>query len=47
MGAPPGWGLEQRASNPVSVKKLNDIETSATVKLLRLYVPVGTKRTSK
>jgi len=23
MGTPPGWGLEHRASNPVSVKKFN------------------------
>jgi hypothetical protein len=46
MGTPPGWGLEHRASNPVSVKNLTDIETSTTVKL-RPYVPVGTKRTSK
>jgi hypothetical protein len=47
MGTPPGWGLEHRASNPVSVKNLTTIETSATVTLLRPYVPVGTKRTSK
>jgi hypothetical protein len=26
----PGWGLEHRASNPVSVKNLNATETSAT-----------------
>jgi hypothetical protein len=38
--------LEHRASNPVSVKNLNAIETSAIVKLLRLYVPERTKRTS-
>jgi hypothetical protein len=42
----PGWGLEHRASNPVSVKNLTAIETSTIVKLLRPYVPVGTK-TSK
>jgi hypothetical protein len=48
MGIPPGWGLEHRASNPVCVKKkLTAIETSTVVKLLRPYVPVGTKRTSK
>jgi hypothetical protein len=46
MGTPPGWGLEHRASNPVSVKNLTAIETSIIVKL-RPYVPVGTKRTSK
>jgi hypothetical protein len=46
MGTPPGWRLEHRASNPVSVKNLTAIETSTTVKLLRPYVPVGTKRTS-
>jgi hypothetical protein len=46
MGTPPGWGLEHRASNPVSVKNLTAIETSTIVKLLRPYVPVGTKRTS-
>jgi hypothetical protein len=45
MGTPTGWGLEHRASNPVSVKKA--IEASTIVKLLRPYVPVGTKRTSK
>jgi hypothetical protein len=39
--------LEHRASNPVSVKNLTAIETSTIVKLLRPYVPVGTKRTSK
>jgi hypothetical protein len=49
MGTPPGWGLEHRASNPVSVKKKNltAIETSTIVKLLRPYVPVETKRTGK
>jgi hypothetical protein len=48
MGNPPGWGLEHRASNPVSVKKnLTAIEISTIVKLLRAYVPVGTKRTNK
>jgi hypothetical protein len=47
MGTSPGWGLEHRASNPVSVKNLTTIETSTTIKLLRPYVPVGTKRTSK
>jgi hypothetical protein len=47
MGTPPGWGLEHRASNPVSVKNLTAIETSIIVKLLRPYVPVGKKRTSK
>jgi hypothetical protein len=39
--------LEHRASNPVSVKNLTAIETSTTVKLLRPYVPVGTKRRRK
>jgi hypothetical protein len=39
--------LEHRASNPVSVKNLTAIETSTIVKLLRPYVPVGTKRTRK
>jgi hypothetical protein len=39
--------LEQRASNPVSVKNLTAIETSTIVKLLRPYVPVGTKRTRR
>jgi hypothetical protein len=47
MSTPPGGGLEHRASNPVSVKNLTAIETSTTVKLLRPYVPVGTKRTGK
>jgi hypothetical protein len=47
MGTPPGWGLEQRASNPVSVKNLTAIETSTIVKLLRPYVPVETKRTRR
>jgi hypothetical protein len=47
MGTPPGWGLEHRASNPVSIKNLTAIETSTIVKLFRPYVPVGTKRTSK
>jgi hypothetical protein len=42
-----GWGLEHRASNPVSVKNFTAIETSTIVKLLRPYVPVGTERTSK
>jgi hypothetical protein len=27
---PPGWGLEHRTTNPVSIKNLNAIETSAT-----------------
>jgi hypothetical protein len=40
------WGLEHRASNPVSAKNLTAIETSTIVKLLRPYVPVGMKRTS-
>jgi hypothetical protein len=40
-------GLEHRASNPVSVKILTAIEISAIVKLLRSYVPVGTKRTRR
>jgi hypothetical protein len=31
----------------VSVKNLTAIETSTIVKLLRPYVPVGTKRTTK
>jgi hypothetical protein len=39
--------LEHRASNPVSVKNLTSIETSTIVKLLRPYVPVGTKRTRR
>jgi hypothetical protein len=39
--------LEHRASNPVSVKNLTAIETSTIVKLLRPYVPVGTKRNSR
>jgi hypothetical protein len=43
---PPGWGLEHRASNPVSVKNLTTIETSTILKL-RPYIPVGMKRTSK
>jgi hypothetical protein len=47
MGTFPGWGLEHRASNPVSVKNLTAIETSTIVKLLRPCVPVGTRRTSK
>jgi hypothetical protein len=47
MGTPQGWGLEHRVSNPVSVKNLTAIETSTVVKLLRPYVPVGTKRTGK
>jgi hypothetical protein len=47
MDTPPGWGLEHRARNPVSVKNLTAIETSTIVKLLRPHVPVGTKRTSK
>jgi hypothetical protein len=42
MGTPPG--LEHRASNPVSVKKLTAIETSTIVKLLRPCVPVGTSK---
>jgi hypothetical protein len=46
MGTPPGWGLEHRVSNPVSVKNLTAIETSTIVKLTP-YVPVGTKRTSE
>jgi hypothetical protein len=46
MDTPPGWGLEHRASNPVSVKNLIAIETSTIVKLLKPYVPVGTKRTT-
>jgi hypothetical protein len=47
MGTPPGWGLEHRASNTVSVKNLTTIETSTIVKLLRPYVPVGMKRTNE
>jgi hypothetical protein len=47
MGTPPGWGLEYRASNSVSVKNLTAIETSTNVKLLRPYVPVGTKKTNE
>jgi hypothetical protein len=39
--------LNKSSSNPVSVKNLTAIETSTIVKLLRPYVPVGTKRTSK
>jgi hypothetical protein len=46
MGTLPGWGLEHRASNPVSVKNLTSVETSTIVKL-RFYVPVGTKRTKR
>jgi len=49
MGTPPGWGLEHRATNPVSVKNVNDTETSATAsdeKVFRPYVPERTKRTS-
>jgi hypothetical protein len=38
--------MRHRASNPVSVKNLTATETSTFVKLLRPYVPVGTKRTS-
>jgi hypothetical protein len=45
MGTPPGWGLEHRASNPVSVKNVTAIEPS-TIVTLRPCVPVGTKRTS-
>jgi hypothetical protein len=40
-------GLEHRASNPVSAKYLTAIEPSTIVKLLKPYVPVGTRRTSK
>jgi hypothetical protein len=39
--------LEHRASNPVSVNNLTAIENSTIVKLLRPYVPVGTKRTRR
>jgi hypothetical protein len=39
--------LEHRATNPVYVKNLTAIETSTIVKLLRPYVPVGTKRTRR
>jgi hypothetical protein len=39
--------LKHRASNPVSVKNLTTIETSTIVKLLRPYVPVGTKGTRR
>jgi hypothetical protein len=39
--------LEHRASNPVSIKNLPVIETSTIVKLLRPYVPAGTKRTRR
>jgi hypothetical protein len=39
--------LEHRASDPVSVKNLTPIETSTIVKLLRPYVPVGTKKTRR
>jgi hypothetical protein len=39
--------LEHRASNPVSVKNLTVIEASTIVKVLRPYVPVGTKRTRR
>jgi hypothetical protein len=46
MGTSPGWGLEHRASDPVSVKNLTAVETSTVVKL-RPHVPVGTKRTGK
>jgi hypothetical protein len=44
MGTAPGWGLEHRASNPVSVKNLAAIETATIVKLLRPYVPVGNQK---
>jgi hypothetical protein len=37
--------LDHRAGNPVSVKNLTATETSTIVKLLRPYVPVGTKMT--
>jgi hypothetical protein len=47
MGTPPGWGLEHRVSNPVSVKNVTAVETSTVVKLLRPFVPVGTKRTNE
>jgi hypothetical protein len=40
-GYSPGWGLEHRASNPVSVKNLTAIGTSTIVKLLRAYVLEG------
>jgi hypothetical protein len=39
--------LQQRVSNPVCVKNVTAIETSKIVKLLRPYVPVGTKRTRR
>jgi hypothetical protein len=39
--------LEHRASNPVFVKNLTAIETSTIVKMLRPYVPVGTRRTRR
>jgi hypothetical protein len=42
----PCMSLEHRASNPVSEKNLTDIETSTIVKLLRPYVPMGTRRIS-
>jgi hypothetical protein len=47
MGTPPDWGLEHRASNPVPVKNVTAIVISTIVKLLRPYVPVGTKRTNE
>jgi hypothetical protein len=34
MGIPPGWGLEHRASNPVSVKNLTAIETSTIIEVV-------------
>jgi hypothetical protein len=40
-------GVGAQGYNPVSVKNLTDIETSTIVKLLRPYVPVGTKRTRR
>jgi hypothetical protein len=43
----PRSGLEHRASNPVPVKNFTATETSTIVKLLRPYVPVGTKRTRR
>jgi hypothetical protein len=46
MGTPQvgGWSTELAT---LSLKNLTAIETSTIVKLLRPYVPVGTKRTRR
>jgi hypothetical protein len=41
MGTPPGWGLEHRASNPVSVKNLTAIKTSTIVKVVEALCSSG------